>query len=209
MSDASKKNLMIGSIVGAIIIGGAALAMVVVSEGGKATAKTIASADPTSPNDYIQSDAFEKLSAEEKAQYFADNRDSLDHDLMRKLWEKRMNDMVNEWYDLPSDQREAYLDKKIDEGEKFFAAMRAQHEKDREEKAEEDAAKEDEDKNNEAKGGEHGRHAPSRTEVRDHVAERTEKQSPEQRAKAMAFFQAMMARRTARGMPNWGGPRGG
>lgn len=205
MSDETKRNWIVGSVIGTVVIVvGAAAAFMFVPRGSDAVAQAAPAANPDKPNEYIASDEFKELPVKDQMKYFRDNRDRIDREKAGQLFRARMEEVVDTWYGLPEDKRTAYLDERIDEWEEMRDEMEKQREEDRRRRAEDG---EDEENDQQAEHPD-GRERPSRGEIRKHIRERTEGTSPEQRAKMMAFFQAMQARRAARGMDSGWGPRG-
>jgi hypothetical protein len=208
MSDKARKNWIVGSVIGTLVLGGAAVAFFVVPRGSDSTAQATPQASPDNPDEYIASAEFKALPIKEQMRYFGENRDKIDREKAGQLFRARMNEMVEEWFALPEGDRVAYLDARIDEWEEMREEMRRQREEDQRRREEEGEDEEADDEKKEGEG-EEGRREPNRGEVRASIRERTENTSPEQRAKAMAFFGALQARRAARGMDSGWGGRGG
>lgn len=204
MSDQARNKVIIGSVIGSLVVVAGAVAFFVVPRGSDATAQAAPAANPANPNEYIASAEFKALPVKEQMRYFGEHRDEIDREKAGQLFRQRMMEVVDTWYGLPEGERVAYLDERIDEWEEMREEMERQRDEERQRRAE---LGEDEDKEGEGEGeGEGGRERPSRGEVRQHIRERTEGTSPEQRAKTMAFFVAMQARRAERGMSGgWGG----
>ncbi len=120
---------------------------------------------------------------------------------MRTVWRDEMNKRMDEYFAATSEEeKNAILDRQIDEFQKFREQMRERREQRR---AEREANGEDGEKDGEGDG------PPWRrgNQTRDQRQNRSEGRSPDQMAKMMTYFGAMRARASARGI-QMGGPPG-
>jgi flagellar biosynthesis/type III secretory pathway M-ring protein FliF/YscJ len=217
MQDTKRQTWIIVSVVAVLLLGGTAVGFLIVprmmrSDRGAASAAADPAADPNKPNEYIASAEFENKPVLEQMKYFQEHREQIDHEQARRLWGQRMRKTVDEWYALPEDQRVAYLDGLIDDWEQardYWRQRREREEQEAERSDGQEEGKSDEGSDHQERRDRGPRGERDRGQVRQHIRERTETTSPEDRAKQMAFFSAMMKRRTERGLPGWGGPGGG
>lgn len=212
MQDDKRQRWVIVALVSILLLGGTAVGLLVVPRlsAPAAGAEVAAAKPPPSPenaNEYVASAEFEQKPLVERMQYMQEHREQLDRDTMRRQWRQRMQKTIDEWYALPDNERVAYLDRLIDEWEDVREYWREQREqREAEESDDDEEGGEGEASSREENRGRGRWEPPSRGEVRQHIRERTEATSPEERAKQMAFFRAMMSRRAERGLS---GPSGG
>ena len=109
---------------------------------------------------------------------------------MREVFVGAMTERVDAYFDAPEDQKTAVLDSQIDQ----FVAQMAEWRKRRE--GREERLRD---------GGREGFSPPSQAERK----ERSESRNPDQTARNMAYFSAVRARMTERGLQPPGGGRGG
>lgn len=120
---------------------------------------------------------------------------------MRELWEARQNERMNEYFAAAADQKQAILDRQIDEMQKErqeAEARRAQWEK--------------EHAQQQAQNGQHNNDRPRRdfaSMTPQERKSRAESRNPDQTAKHMAYFAAVRARMAERGIQMPRGPMGG
>ncbi|MCH7702595.1 MAG: hypothetical protein IID37_13000 [Planctomycetes bacterium] len=128
---------------------------------------------------------------------------------MREVWQAQMAERVDEYFAAADDEKEALLDRHIDEFQermKEWSQQREKREQERKE-AETKADSNDADKDEKESGAERmHRRFGSRTQ--QERKEHSESRDPDSSARMMAYFTAMRARATARGISMWGG-RGG
>jgi len=121
---------------------------------------------------------------------------------MRTVWEAEMNKRVDEYYAASEEEKNAVLDRQIDE---FRERMKEWEERRKEEEKKEGEKKADEQRSRFA-----GMFGPQSREERK---ERSESRDPDRSARQMAYFAAMRNRAVGRGikMPfgPGAGPRGG
>jgi hypothetical protein len=113
---------------------------------------------------------------------------------MREVWRQTMAQRVDEYFNAPAEQQTAVLDEHIDR----FMAQAAQWEERRKEM----------EKNGELDRERMGRMFGNTSQ--QERKERSEARNPDQMARTMAYFTAVRARMTERGikMPGGFGPRG-
>ena len=143
----------------------------------------------------------EKLSDEER-QKLAMN--------MRGVWESRMDQAVNEYYGAKPEDREAILNRQIDEMEKF-RKMRDEREREEQEKAKAEGKSEEERQKEHEKERERWRKMMGERS-REQQKTDSETRNPNKMAQRMAYFSAMHKQMEARGIkpPQFGpGGRGG
>jgi hypothetical protein len=202
-------------------------AAVVVIAGG-ATALTIwgytlppdpKTAKPEEVTKYLASDQFAKLPVEKKQEYFEtlhQESQGPPHQMMqaaRNLPEKqreklrenigsmfmaRMEKEIDQYFELPAEQRTAYLDEMIDRHEQFRQQMRNRRPPDNGNDRSREAGADDRQRR---RPGGRGRHwTPERhKQMLKHI-------SGERRAKFSEFMEAMRKRRQERGLPERRGP---
>lgn len=161
---------------------------------------------------YLASEEFEKLEPEQKQAYFggavkrfeSENtwrppRQDLsdeERERLRKnagpLFRKVMERRIEKYFEMPKEEKTAYLDEMIDR----FAEMRKAREQRRAERA---AAGETSSAPRERRRGPHRSFTPAR--LRDMI----ENTPPETQARFIQFMMDMRARREERGLPGWGG----
>jgi len=113
---------------------------------------------------------------------------------MREAWRSGMNERVTEYVNAPDDEKDAVLDKHLDE----MQARWKEWEKRREE----------EDKKGEESGREDFRRLFGERSQQDRKAD-SESRNPDEMARGMAYFNALRSRAAERGIPMPRGPRGG
>ena len=211
MYGSNRQKAIIISAFAVLVIGGSAVAFLVVPKRwAKPSEAKPVPADPSNPNVYIASAEFANKPLGDQMDYIRANREKLDRESMGRMFQQRMQKTVDEWYALPEDQRDAYLDRQIDQ----WAQMRQRREQEREERQaeREDGERDEENRDNAEERRQRRERGPwgpqaDRGEMRQRIRERTEATSPEQRAKMTAFMQAMGRRMAARGMSGgMGGP---
>lgn len=150
--------------------------------------------DPAKPQQYIYSESFAQLPVAQRLDYLAQHREQIGQEL-RRYWRYQMQRTVDGYFALPEDQREAYLDRVIDEMEQFREAMRQRRPEGDQNRREDMRRRWERMSRDERKNL-----------VRDRWRERIEEGTPEQRAKMSAFFRALANRRAQRGLGTmWGG----
>lgn len=136
-------------------------------------------------------------SAMERKDLTDEQRAQIGHNL-REVWEQRMDARLNEYFAASEPDRKKILDKQIDEME--------QMRRDREARDNENSANRDQERERMRRlFGDRNR---QRTREERKTASETRK--ADDRARRMAYFTAMRARMTERGItpPQWGGPGG-
>lgn len=200
--DATKTWIWIGSVAGALALGGGAWAV----WGRSAKAK-----DATLPAEYsvdaLKADSEEPGKIFEKLRDAADREDLTDEQRrqigrnMRETMQAIMNQRMDEYFNAPEEEKVAILDRHIDS----WQAQMDRWQREREE-AEKRGENPDE-RFRERFGG--GQQQPTQEERKA----RSESRNPDQMARAMSYFMAAQKRMTERGMkmPAWGGrgPGGG
>ncbi len=127
---------------------------------------------------------------------------------MRNVWESRMDEAVDEYNKAKPEDREAILNKQIDEMEKF-RKMREDRDREEEEKAKADGKSEEERQKEREKERERWRKSMGERS-REQQKTDSETRNPNKMAQRMAYFAAMRKQMEARGIqpPRWG-PGGG
>lgn len=129
---------------------------------------------------------------------------------MREAFESRMDEAVNEYYAAKPEDREAIIDRHIDEMEKWRKA-REDREREEQERAKASGKSEEEiEKDREKEREERRKNRANRS--REERKSDSETRSPDSRARRMAYRDAMRKQMQARGIepPRWGpGGRGG
>lgn len=140
-------------------------------------------------------------------------------DNMRQVMEEQLDGNIDEWMAATPDQKLAVLDRQIDQMQAFMKEMekhRAEWEKRREEerkRREAERARNGNDNQAEEDRGPGGRWR-ERMATPQGRKQATESRDPDQMARRMGYFSAMMGRMKARGIdmpfgPGRGGPGGG
>ncbi len=130
---------------------------------------------------------------------------------MREMFQARITKTVEEYFALPEDQRVGFLDRHIEEMEKWMA-QRRQREQERQQAAQEanqqegQAGAKGEQAGSAGPGGRRGRNL-SEDERRQRRNRRLNNTTPELRAKFTEFFTAIQQRRRERGLPEFRRPR--
>ncbi|MBN1554382.1 MAG: hypothetical protein JXA11_06530 [Phycisphaerae bacterium] len=209
-----KKIILIVVAVAAIAAGGATTCWTLFRDPPPPNPET---ARPEEIVEFFASEQFANLPPEKKQEYFEEVRQKNDgsprrmmrsaenlteqqreklHENMGSIFMARMEQEINRYFDLPPEQRTAYLDEMID-----------RHEQRRQEWRNRRPPREDRAENNQAdnqrrrdRGGRRGHWSPER---RKRMLERI---PGEQRARHMEFREAMRKRRQERGLPEhpWG-----
>jgi hypothetical protein len=115
---------------------------------------------------------------------------------MRGIWQQRMDQHVDEYFSAPDGQKQAVLDRHIDEMQARMREHEAQHEREQ------------------AEGQHERRDRPHRPNFANMTAQerknRSESRNPDRTARRMAYFSALRARMAERGieMPHGPGGRG-
>lgn len=128
---------------------------------------------------------------------------------MREAFESRMNEAVAEYYNAKPEDREAVLNKHIDEFEKF-RKMREDREREEEEKAKAEGKSDEEREKEREKERERWRKSMNDRSKEERKSD-SETRNPNDQARRMAYRAAMFKQMQARGIqpPRWGGPGGG
>lgn len=126
---------------------------------------------------------------------------------MREAFESRMNEAVAEYYNAKPEDREAVLNKHIDEFEKF---RKMREERQEEEKAKAEGKTDEEREKEREKERERWRKSMNDRTKEERKSD-SETSNPNDRARRMAYRAAMFKQMQARGIqpPRWGGPGGG
>jgi hypothetical protein len=122
----------------------------------------------------------------------------------REAMEKRMDSVMDEYFTAPEAEKKKILDRQIDEWEKMRADREAERAKEDENKTEEEKEKDRQRWRDRMRDGQNRTQAERKS--------RSESRNPDKMARRMAYFSAVRARMTERGMqpPQWGpGGRGG
>ncbi|HKQ48424.1 MAG TPA: hypothetical protein VJZ71_10175 [Phycisphaerae bacterium] len=127
---------------------------------------------------------------------------------MREVFESRMDEAVNEYYAAKPEDREAIINRHIDEMEKWRKA-REDREREEQEKAR-SSGKSDEEIEKEREKEREERRKNRENRSREERKSDSETRSPDSRARRMAYRDAMRKQMQARGIepPRWG-PGGG
>lgn len=146
----------------------------------------------------------EDLTEEQRRQAFGN---------MREVWQEQMTERVDEYFAAADGEKEALLDRHIDEFQermKDWGQRRDEWEKERKER--EAKRLEDGADTDEAKSDEEDAHDRTRSRwgsrTQQERKERSESRNPDQMARMMGYFSALRERASARGVTMWGG-RGG
>lgn len=170
--------------------------------------------DTTKITKYLASEEFEKLEPEQKQAYVAGavkrfetentwrpaRQDLTDEERERlrknagPLFRKVMERRIEKYFEMPKEERTAYLDEMIDR----FADMRKAREKRR---AEREAAGE----TSAGAAEPRRRRGPHRSFTPERLRDMIENTPPETQARFIQFMMDMRARREERGLPGWGG----
>lgn len=148
----------------------------------------------------------------DKMREFMERKDLTDEqrekigDNLRQAFEEEMDNRVNEYFAAKPEDRDAILDKQIDEMEqrrKDFEARREQEEK--------DAKKADDEKERDKRREEWRKREASKSQTQRKSD--FESRDPDKRAQRASYFRAVQARMAARGIQGgrfgpWGGGRG-
>lgn len=193
----TKKTITITVLGISAVLAGAVWAGLALFQEPTPVAKSVADT-PLEVAQYMASEGFSKLSAEQKKEYFHKAgekfdmgsyfsvRDQLTEEQrrtlrqnMRPMFHNMMEDRVNKYFELPQEQREAYLDEMIDR----MQEMRRNHQANR--------------RNRDAnQSGQQRRRGISPERFKNRI----EKSSPEDRAKRVEFMKAMRERMKKRGI---------
>lgn len=124
---------------------------------------------------------------------------------MREVWQTQMAERVDEYFAAADDEKEALLDRHLDEWQersKEMSQRREQWERERKEAEAKEESDEDQEDWRERMRNRWG----SRTQQQR--KEHSESRDPDQSARMMAYFTALRSRASARGISMWGGRSG-
>ena len=142
----------------------------------------------------------EDLTDEQRRQVFSN---------MREVGRSQMAEHVDEYFAAADDEKEALLDRHIDEFQERMEGWSQQREKREQERKEAEAkADADDADKGEKESARQDMHRRFGSRTQQQRKEHSESRDPDQSARMMAYFSAMRARATARGITMWGG-RGG
>ncbi len=181
-------------------------------------------AGPQVPEGYsvedIQATADDPAKAVAKANEFFQRTDLTEEqrhavfENMRQVMEERLDNNIDEWTAAAPDQKLAVLDQHIDQMQAFMKEMekhRAEWEKRREEERKRREAERSRDGNDNQAEGDRGPGGRWRERMATPQGRKqaTESRDPDQTARRMGYFSAMMGRMKARGIDMPFGPGGG
>ncbi len=126
---------------------------------------------------------------------------------LREVWQTQMAERVDEYFAAADDEKEALLDRHIDEFQERMKEWSQQREK-REQERKEAEEKADSDDADDKESVRERMHRGFGSRTQRERKEHSESRDPDQSARMMAYFTAMRARANARGISMWGG-RGG
>lgn len=203
---------------GALVVGVGVVAGIWMLSGGEEKVPDPTKQKPEERFQYVMSNDFRSLPVEKKKEYIQESmkngsprdvmrrmRDMPEeqrkqlHETMRPVFQAMMKERVDKYFELKTpEEKVAYLDKCIAEGEKRHQEMRKRMEE-MPEKEKEEMKK----RFSERREGGGGRRGPSL----DWIKDRIDQSSPEERAKSTQFHLAMRARREQTGKTRGrGGP---
>jgi hypothetical protein len=123
----------------------------------------------------------------------------------REAMESMIDERVNEYYAAAESERQAILDRHIDEFQERRKEWDARRKEWQERREKEDAESKDEEKKEDGEGERRGWRGRFASMSRQDHKERVESRDPDKTAQRMAYFAAAMARAQARGI-GMGGP---